>query len=103
MYQHKPIGRAFLLTASMCILVMGITATAMSAENDTEILKITVGKATKLTPMSHQNTSKVMASRTGVVAVFFPKPPRGIKKYRVSTYAGLTWGQVNARWVYYNC
>ena len=90
----------YAIGVSFYIAVM--VSTLAMAEN-TEILKITVGKATKLTPMSHQNTSKVMASRTGVVAVFFPKPPRGIKKYRVSTYAGLTWGQVNARWVYYNC
>ena len=66
-----------------------MVSTLVMAEN-TEILKITVGKATKLIHMSHQNTSEVMASRTGVVAVFYPKPPRGVKKYRVSTDAGLT-------------
>ena len=58
-----------------------------------ELLKITVGEPTKLTSMSYQNTSEVIVSRTGVVAALYPKPPREIKKYRVSKDGGKTWGQ----------
>ncbi len=68
-----------------------------AAAKETDILKITVGTPTKLTPQIFQNTSAITGSRTGVVAVFYPKPPRGVKKYRVSTDAGLTWEpEINA-------
>ena len=80
----------YAIGVSFYIAVM--VSTLAMAEN-TEILKITVGKATKLTHMSHQNTSEVMASRTGVVAALYPKPPREIKKYRVSKDGGNTWGE----------
>jgi hypothetical protein len=53
-----------------------------------ELLKITVGEPTKLTSMSYQNTSEVVVSRTGVVAALYPKPPREVKKYRVSKDGG---------------
>ncbi|MDP7396317.1 MAG: hypothetical protein QGF67_17315 [Lentisphaeria bacterium] len=38
--------------------------------------------------MSYQNTSEVVVSRTGVVAALYPKPPREVKKYRVSKDGG---------------
>jgi len=68
-------------------------AEAPAEAKQTEILKITVGRATRLTRMSFQNTSEVMVSRTGVVAALYPKPPREIKKYRVSKDGGHTWGE----------
>ncbi len=88
-----------LIAVMFCITAIVPDAGAMdpAAAEETEILKITVGTPTKLTPQRYQNTSAVTGSRTGVVAVFYPKPSRGIKKYRVSTDAGLTWGpEINA-------
>ena len=57
------------------------------------MLKITVGEPTLLSPMdseNHQNTASLAVSRTGVVAAFYPKPP---KYCRTSTDGGLTWEQ----------
>ena len=58
---------------------------------ETEILKVTVGEPTKLSDLVYQNTASLMVSRTGVVAVFYPKPGTGPKFYRVSTDSGQTW------------
>ena len=41
MYKHKLIGRAFLFGIALHVLVIGITPTAVSAGNETEILNIT--------------------------------------------------------------
>ena len=71
------------LLVAMASLATWQSAGSAKAEG-TEILKITVGKATKLTSQTYQNTSAMTGSRTGTVAVFYPKPPRGVKKIRVS-------------------
>lgn len=87
-YLTKTLIVLLVATASLAIW---LTAGSAQAE-EIDILKITVGEATKLTSQTYQNTSAMTGSRTGAVAVFYPKPPRGVKKYRVSTDAGLTWG-----------
>ena len=92
MYKHKLIGRAFLFGATMCILVMGFIPAAVGGEDQTHILRITVGQPTKLSDLVNQNTASLSVSRTGVVAAFYPKPSTGPKFYRTSADAGLTWG-----------
>ena len=92
MCQHKPIGRVFLFGATMCILVMGFIPAAVGGEDQTHILRITVGQPTKLSDLVNQNTASLSVSRTGVVAAFYPKPSTGPKFYRTSADAGLTWG-----------
>ena len=52
-------------------------AAESAAAEETEILNITVGEPTKLSDLVYQNTASLMVSRTGVVAVFYPKPGRG--------------------------
>ena len=89
MVQHKLIGSWFLFDTAMCILVMGIIPTTVGAENETEILNITVGEPTILHDVEYQNASSISGSRTGVVAAFYPKPPR---QYRTSSDGGVTWG-----------
>lgn len=76
-------------TASLAIW---LTAGSAQAEQ-TEILKITVGEPTLLDPITYQNTSSVIASRTGELIVFYPFGPREIRKCRVSKDAGLTWSK----------
>ena len=78
---------------SMVVLMVGFAceskpAAAEQAE-ETEILKVTVGKPTLLHPQTLQNAAHLAVSRTGVVAAFYPKPP---KYYRTSTDGGITWG-----------
>ena len=65
---------------------------AATPVEEIEILKITVGTATQLTTNSYQNTSALSVSRTGAVAAHYPKPPREVKKYRISNDAGKTLG-----------
>ena len=72
--------------ALLCSFIV-VTATPTEAE-EVEILKITVGKPTVLDPLQYQNASSVSASRTGVVAAFYPWAQR----YRTSTDGGVTWG-----------
>ncbi len=60
----------------------------MSAGNEIEILKITVGEPTLLDPLKNMNSASVLASRTGVVAAFYPWK----QLHRTSTDGGLTWG-----------
>ena len=78
-----------------CIAVfgpsVGLTAESSQAQ-ETEILKITVGEPTFLTPVRYQNSSSVAVSRTGTVAAFYMKPGTGPKFYRISKDAGRTWG-----------
>jgi protocatechuate 3,4-dioxygenase beta subunit len=104
MYQHQLISQAFLLVTALCIPVMGFIPTAGGGEDETEILKITVGEPTKLSSKVYQNMSTVMVSRTGVVAVMYRKPgiepryPKHTRRgsamgYRVSTDGGVTWSK----------
>ena len=99
-----------------CLCVIGVLfciATIVSdagcagepaVEEETEILKVTVGEPTKLSSAVFQNASVVMASRTGVAAVIYVKPgtepryPEHTKRgtwmgYRVSTDGGETWSK----------
>ena len=88
MCKHKLIGRVFLFGIALHVLVIGITPTAVSAENETEILKITVGQPTLLDPLTVQSYASVSASRTGVVAAFYPWK----HLHRTSSDGGVTWG-----------
>lgn len=90
MYKYKSIGQAFLFAAVQCILTMGITLTAVGAENETEILNITVGEPTFMSPLRYQNSAAVATSRTGTIAAFYPKPGEGAKYYRISNDGGRT-------------
>ena len=56
MYKYKMISRAFLFGIVLYVFVIGITPTAVSAGNETEILNITVGTPTKLSELVYQNT-----------------------------------------------
>ncbi len=60
---------------------------------ETEILNITVGEATKISDLVYQNTASLSVSRTGVVAVFYAKPNHNPRFYRVSTDGGQTWSK----------
>ena len=79
MYKYKRINRAFLLATTMCILVMGFTPAAVAGEDETEILKITVGQPTLMSKLRYQSSAAVAVSRTGTVAAFYPKPGEGAK------------------------
>ena len=57
-----------------------------------EILKVTVGERTLLSPLTYQNCASLSVSRTGVVAVFYPKPRTGPRFYRTSHDGGASWG-----------
>jgi hypothetical protein len=92
MDRHKLIGKVFLSGTAMCLLAMGFISTAGGGEDETEILNITVGEPTKLSDLVNQNTASLVVSRTGVVAVFYPKPGTGPKFYRTSSDGGVTWG-----------
>ena len=72
---------------------MGFISVSVAGENETEILNITVGEPTKLSRLVNQNTASLAVSRTGVVAVFYPKPNTGPNFYRTSTDLGRTWGK----------
>lgn len=72
----------------LCLIVLctatGRTAGSAQAE-EIEILKITVGEPTKLTDQVNQNTASLAVSRTGTIAAFYPKPPKGTA-HRGPTY-----------------
>ena len=67
---------------------MGFIPTAVTGEDETEILNITVGKPTLLDNLEYQSYSSVSGSRTGIVAAFYPWK----KVYRTSADGGVTWG-----------
>ena len=69
-------------------LAMELTGGSAKAE-EAEILNITVGQPTVLHDLQYQNAASISGSRTGVVAAFYPKPPR---HYRTSSDGGVTWG-----------
>ena len=80
------------LLLCICELCLVTHLTACSARaGETDILTITIEKPTQLSKLVYQNTANLMVSRTGVVAVFYPKPRTGPKFYRVSTDRGHTW------------
>ena len=92
MYKHKPIGRAVLFSTTLCVLTMGFTPTAIGHEEATELLKITVGEPTKLSPLGSQSSAVLAASRAGVVAAFYPNR-KWIPSTRVSKDGGATWSK----------
>ena len=78
---------------ALVCLAMGLAAESAKAE-ETEILKITVGKSTLLGSEMYQNTSVVMVSRTGIAAVLYVTGRRDRPmEYRVSTDDGETWSK----------
>ena len=79
----------YLVAGVLCAAVL--TVGSAKAE-ETEMLKITVGKPTKLSNQVNQNTASLAISRTGTIAAFYPKPGTTPKFYRISTDGGLTWG-----------
>jgi protocatechuate 3,4-dioxygenase beta subunit len=75
---------------SIVVWIVGfVCASKPAAAKETEVLKITVGKPTLLDPLNYQNAASISGSRTGVVAAFYPTPP---KHYRTSSDGGVTWG-----------
>jgi len=80
-----------LLVCAFC-LVTGMTACS-ALGGETDMLTITVESPTQLSPLVNQNTASLSISRTGVVAVFYPKPETGPSFYRTSTDLGRTWGE----------
>ena len=48
MYKHKLIGRAFLFGAAICVWVMGCTSAGVDRADGDKILKVSVGKPSKL-------------------------------------------------------
>ena len=70
------------------------TVVTMSEAVEVEAFKITVGEPTTLSSVVKQSCSSVAASRTGVVAAFYPpRPSAGPEVYRISEDGGLTWGE----------
>ena len=92
MYQHPPIGDALQLGIAICVMVTGFIPAVVCAEEETEVLNITVGEPTFLSPVRYQSYAAVAASRTGTVAAFFPTPDSGMQ-YRISNDGGRTWGE----------
>ena len=75
---------------SIVVLIVGSACESKpSATEQTEILKITVGEPTVLTPAGTVTSASLSVSRTGVVAAFYPtgQGPR----YRISKDKGLSW------------
>ncbi|MFH0964270.1 MAG: exo-alpha-sialidase [Planctomycetota bacterium] len=67
---------------------------APASAQEVEILKITVGRPTTLSPVTCQNCSSLASSRTGALAAFYPpRPSARPEVYRVSTDAGSTWAE----------
>ena len=99
MYHQRPsIGNAHLLGTALCVLVIGFISVAVCAEietgvgEETEILKITVGEPTKLSPQGYQHSAVLAAARTGVVAAFYPNH-EWIPSTRISKDGGKTWSE----------
>ena len=90
MDKDNSIGKVFRLGITICVLVLGVISTNVDAEEETEILKITVGEPTLLSRHRYQNSAAVAVSRTGTVAAFYPKPGEGAKYYRISNDGGRT-------------
>ena len=83
---HLTIG----LICLWCFGTAGLEVKRLRAESD--VLSVTVGKPTRLSNLSYQNTASLAVSRSGVTAAFYPKPKTGPKFYRTSTDGGWTWG-----------
>ena len=73
---------------SIVVLIVGFACESkVSAAEETEILNITIGAPTLLHSLNYNNAASISGSRTGVVAAFYPKPPR---HYRTSSDGGVT-------------
>ena len=82
------LGRHRLVTICLCAYLGSTALVSRSvASEETDILEITVGAPTLLHSLNYQNASSISGSRTGVVAAFYPKPPR---HYRTSSDGGVT-------------
>jgi len=97
-HQRPSLGNAYLLGTAICVLMIGFIPAAVCAEietgvgEETEILKITVGEPTKLSPQGYQNSAVLAAARTGVVAAFYPNH-EWIPSTRISKDEGKTWSE----------
>ena len=78
------------LTVLCCSILAGKPDAQSRAAEQAEILRVTVGTPTFLSPLVYQNRASVTVSRAGVVAAFYPKPGTGPKFYRTSTDEGRT-------------
>lgn len=80
---------------AVAVAYLGGACVAGSTQaREAEVLKVTVGPSTTLSPAAHENCSSLAVSRTGAVAAFYPPRPGVLPKaYRVSTDGGLTWGK----------
>ena len=81
------------LTVLCCSILAGKPDAQSRAAEQAEILRVTVGTPTFLSPLVYQNRASVTVSRAGVVAAFYPKPGTGPKFYRTSTDEGRTWSE----------
>ena len=88
MCHRVSIGGLFLIG-----LMVGCAGSLAGVEDEIDVLKITVGRATKVSDLVYQNTASLSASRTGAVAVFYAKPNENPRFYRVSTDGGHTWSE----------
>ena len=88
-------GLAAIMFSMVVLIVVLACDPKPAASEGTEILKVTVGKPTKLSSVGYQNSSSLAVSRTGVVAAFYPRPEDGkeVFVWRISTDGGQTWGQ----------
>ena len=83
---------AIAIVFSIVFPIVGLACESKAAAaEETEILKITVGQPTFLSPTMYQSTASVAVSRTGTVAAFYPKNGAGF--YRISNDGGQTWGK----------
>ena len=73
MFNHKLIRQVFLFVTVLCILAMGFIPAAVRGEDEADVLKITVGEPTLLSPLVFQNSASVAVSRTGAIAAFLSK------------------------------
>jgi hypothetical protein len=79
--------------STLAILLLAAAAVSACASSQIEILKVTVGEPTLLSPNVYQNRASVDASSTGTVAAFYPgADEKQSMRYRVSTDAGHTFG-----------
>ena len=91
---QRPSSRPTACLSLVCALCLFTGMTARSAQaGESDLLTITVEQPTKLSALVNQNTASLALSRTGVVAVFYPKPGTGPRFYRTSTDLGRTWGK----------
>lgn len=61
MFRHETMDRAFLVSTAVYVLAMGLMPLAVGSEDETEILRVTVGKPTFLSTQSYQSPASMIA------------------------------------------